>query len=392
MHQGAAELPLAGVRVLDLSRVLAGPMSTMVLGDLGADVIKVEHPGRGDDTRDWGIRIGQTDTSYYYAFNRNKRSVTLDLTTAEGVAAIHRLAAEADVMVENFKQGGMEKFGLGYDSLRAVNPRLVYCSIAGYDRSGPEAARPGYDLVIQGESGLMSINGDPDHPPVKFGVAAVDIVTGMYAAQAILAALFQAQRSGQGRRIDLALYDCGVSFSVYNGLDALLMGRDPARHGNAHPSIVPYGVFQAADGPFVLACGNNRQFRDLCLAVLDRPDLAQDGRFATNLLRSQNREALLPELDAAFGRLARSVVLARLSEMGIPCGEVLGLHEAMAGARTATAGLLQTHDHPEGDPVQFMVPPWRLDGHRLPVTAPPRLGEHDGDLTAEPVGWPARRG
>lgn len=385
-----AALPLSGVRVLDLSRVLAGPMSTMVLGDLGADVIKVEHPDRGDDTRDWGIRIGPTETSYYYAFNRNKRSVMLDLATAEGATTVRQLAAEADVVVENFKRGGMEKFGLGHDTLRAANPRLVYCSIAGYDRSGSEAGRPGYDLVIQGESGLMSINGEPGRPPVKFGVAAVDVMTGMYAAQAILAALFQVQRSGQGRRIDLALYDCGIMFSVYCGLDALLLGQDPPRYGNSHPSVVPYGVFEAADGPFVLACGNNRQFRDLCIAALDRPDMATDARFTTNLLRADNRTALLAVLDAEFRRRPRAAILVRLVDCGIPCGEVLGLHEAMAGPRTATAGLLQSHDHPAAGPVQFMVPPWRLDGQRLPARPPPRLGEHDDDLTAATAGWPAR--
>jgi crotonobetainyl-CoA:carnitine CoA-transferase CaiB-like acyl-CoA transferase len=370
------DAPLKGVRVVDLSRVLAGPLSAQVLGDLGADVIKIEHPDRGDDTRDWGIRVGKTETTYYYAFNRNKQSVAIDLGTEEGIADVKALIAEADVVVENFKLGGMEKFGLGYEDLRRINPRLVYCSISGYDRSTGEANRSGYDLVVQAESGLMAINGEANQPPLKFGVAVVDMFTGMYAAQGILAALFDAQRTGEGRRIDLALYDCGVSLTAYYGLDSLVMQSDPPRYGNAHPSVIPYGVFQAADGPIVIAVGNNRQFRQFCTDVLKRPDLAQDPRFQTNLLRAENRAALMRELDAELRKTSRAYLTGALTAAGVPTGAVLGLYEALSHPRTSEAGLLVEGANAEGERVRFMAPPWRLDGQRCSVTPPPTLGEH----------------
>lgn len=377
------DAPLKGVKVVDLTRVLAGPLSAQVLGDLGADVIKVEHPARGDDTRDWGIRVGPTETTYYYAFNRNKKSIALDLGTEEGIADVKALIAEADVVVENFKQGGMEKFGLGYEALREINPRIVYCSIAGYDRSSGEASRSGYDLVVQGESGLMAINGEAHQPPLKFGVAVVDLFTGMYAAQGILAALFDAYRTGQGRRIDLALYDCGVTVTAYYGLDALAMKSDPPRYGNAHPSVIPYGVFDAADGPIVIAVGNNRQFRQFCTDVLKRSDLAEDPRFETNMLRSKHRSALIPEIEVELLKQERSYLLAALSEAGVPTGEVLGLYEALSHPRTEEAGMLLSTVNEEGDRVSFMAPPWRFDGARCAATPPPTLGEHTGEIRAE---------
>ena len=244
----SADLPLAGIRVLDLSRVLAGPWCAMVLGDLGADVVKVEHPGRGDDTRDWGVRTGPTSTSYFDSVNRNKRSIGVDLATPEGLAIVRGLARESDVVVQNFKTGGADKLGLGYAALSAENPRLIYCSVSGYASDGPEATRPGYDLVVQGEAGLMALNGEAGRPPLKFGLAAVDLFTGQYAAQAVLAALFQRERTGRGRHVELALYDCGVALTSYYGLEALAQNADPPRYGNAHPSIVPYGVFEAGDG------------------------------------------------------------------------------------------------------------------------------------------------
>lgn len=373
------QLPLKGVLVLDLSRVLAGPMSTMVLGDLGADVIKVEHPERGDDTRDWGIQVAPKDTSYYLSFNRNKRSIAVDLADESSRDEVRSLCARADVLVENFKAGGMERFGLGYEDLRRINPRLIYCAISGYDRHGPEAARPGYDLVIQGESGIMSINGEAGQKPLKFGVAAVDLFTGMYAAQAILAALFERERTGTGRRIDLALYDCGVMISSYYGLEALLEGKDPPRYGNAHPSIVPYGVFDAADGPLVIAVGTNRQFRDLC-RILAHPDIADDARFATNLLRSKNRGVLLGILGPLLAARPRAELLAGMAEAGIPCGEVLGLHEALTGPRSKAAGLVGEHPHPTAGSIPLYNPPWRFDGERLPARRPPMLGEHDEEI------------
>ncbi|WP_029528111.1 CaiB/BaiF CoA transferase family protein [Polaromonas glacialis] len=369
-------LPLAGVRVLDLSRILAGPWCGMVLADLGAEVIKVEHPGRGDDTRDWGLRVGATETAYFNSVNRNKRSVTLDLQTAEGQEIARELVKKSDVVIQNFKFGGVEKLGLGHARLREGQPGLIYCSISGYDRTGPEAARPGYDLVVQGETGLMALNGEAHQPPLKFGVAAVDLFTGMYSAQAILAALFEREKTGTGRHIEMALFDCGLMITAYCGLEALLIGEDPPRYGNAHPSIVPYGVFDAEDGSLVITVGNNSQFARFCTEVIERPDLSTDERFQTNILRSANRNALMPEINRELGRRKRKDLLEQLARSGIPCGEVLGLHEALTSKRATDAGLVTTQPHPVVGSVNVLAPPYRFDGERLPVrSAPPQLGE-----------------
>jgi len=369
------DFPLEGVRVLDLSRVFAGPLCGQVLADFGADVIKVEHPGRGDDTRDWGMRIGKTETTYYNSMNRNKRSITVDLQTPEGVKIIRDLLPQCDVVVQNFKTGGAEKLGLGYEQLKAIKPDLIYCSVAGYDSSGPEAKRPGYDLVIQGEAGLMAINGEASQPPLKFGVAAVDMMTGMYAAQAVLAALFRRERTGKGRHIEMALYDCGLMITGYYGLDAMLLGHDPQRYGNAHPSIVPYGMFEAQDGPLIIAVGNNSQFDKFCRQVVMRPDIVEDPRFATNVERARNRLILLPEMKALIVSFPRDVLLERLTAAGIPCGRVAGLHEALTSERTRRGGLLQEMPHPVAGTTHVFAPPYRLDGQRLPIrNAPPTLG------------------
>lgn len=376
MSNPIASLPLAGVRVLDLSRVLAGPWCGMVLGDLGAEVIKVEHPQRGDDTRDWGLRAGSSGTSYFNSANRNKRSVTIDLQTTEGQCIAQELARHCDVVLQNFKQGGAEKFGLGYAQLKQDHESLIYCSISGYDPTGKEAERPGYDLLVQGEAGLMALNGEACQPPLKFGVAAVDLFTGMYAAQAVLAALFERQKTGCGRHIEMALFDCGLMITSYYGLEALMTGKDPLRYGNAHPSIVPYGVFDSEDGPLVITVGNNAQFVRFCRDVIDRPDLAEDDRFRTNIARAQNRSALLPEIDRELARRKRALLLERLKKANIPCGEVLGLHEALSSERATGSGLVANLPHPETGVVQVLSPPYRFDGARPPVRrAPPPLGE-----------------
>ena len=389
MHTDNMSLPLAGVRVLDFSRILAGPWSAMVLGDLGAEVIKVEHPERGDDTRDWGLRIGRTETAYFNSVNRNKRSIALDLQTPEGQRIAQDLAKTCDVVIQNFKFGGAEKLGLGYEQLSRESPRLIYCSISGYDRAGPEAARPGYDLVVQGEAGLMALNGEAEQPPLKFGVAAVDLFTGMYSAQAMLAALFERERTGRGRHIEMALFDCGLMITAYYGLEALAMGEDPPRYGNAHPSIVPYGVFDAADGPLVITVGNNSQFERFCREVIDRPDLAHDARFKTNILRSQNREMLLPELTRELGNRPRVLLLERLANASIPCGEVAGLREALFSKRAMDAGLVTEQPHPytASGTTYVLAPPWRFDGERLPVRRPPpQLGEGTHDVLQGELG------
>ena len=387
MSDITSSLPLAGIRVLDLSRVLAGPMCGMVLGDFGAEVIKVEHPDRGDDTRDWGLRVGKTETAYFNSMNRNKRSITLDLQKPEAVQIVLDLARQCDVVIQNFKFGGAEKMGLGYEQIKAVRPDIIYCSITGYDRSGPEAARPGYDLVVQGEAGLMAINGEADQPPLKFGVAAVDMFTGMYSAQAILAALFQRQKTGRGRHVEMALFDCGLMITAYYGLEAMLMQKDPPRYGNAHPSIVPYGVFDAEDGPLVITVGNNAQFERFCREVIDRPDLADDERFKTNLGRGANREALMSEILRELGRRSRQLLLQRLKAAGIPCGEVLGLYEALTSERAVRGGLVTEQPHRVAGSTHVMAPPYRLDGERLPVRrAPPELGEGTRDVLSSLLG------
>lgn len=382
-----ASLPLSGIRVLDLSRVLAGPMCGMVLGDFGAEVIKVEHPERGDDTRDWGLRVGKSETAYFNSMNRNKRSITLDLQKPEAVQIVLDLARQSDVVIQNFKFGGAEKMGLGYAQLKAVRPDLIYCSISGYDRTGPEAARPGYDLVVQGEAGLMAMNGNPDQPPLKFGVAAVDMFTGMYAAQAILAALFDRQKTGRGRHIEMALFDCGLMITAYCGLEAMLLQKDPPRYGNAHPSIVPYGVFDAEDGPLVITVGTNVQFERFCRAVIERPDLADDERFKTNLGRGRHRVALMSEVLRELGCRSRQLLLQRLKDAGIPCGEVLGLYEALTSERAVRGGLVTSQPHPVAGSTHVMAPPYRLDGERLPVRlAPPELGEGTRDILTGMLG------
>ena len=379
--QGDADLPLAGVRVLDLSRVFAGPLCGMVLADFGAEVVKVEHPGRGDDTRDWGIRIGKTETTYYNSMNRNKRSVTIDLQSPEGLKIIHDLLPQFDVVIHNFKTGGAEKLGLGYEQLKAIRPDLIYCAVAGYNSSGPEAARPGYDLVIQGEAGLMALNGEANTPPLKFGVAVVDLMTGMYAAQAILAALYRRSLNGAGRLIEMALYDSGIMVTGYYGLDALKLGHDPERYGNAHPSIVPYGMYEAADGPLIIAVGNNGQFDKFCRLCVLRPDIVEDERFATNVNRAKNRLELGPMLKELIRSFPRDVLLERLTAVGIPCGRVAGLHEALTSERTRAGGLVQDMPHPVVGTTPVFAPPYRLDGQRLPIRhAPPTLGEGTRDV------------
>jgi crotonobetainyl-CoA:carnitine CoA-transferase CaiB-like acyl-CoA transferase len=383
--RGVQDLPLDGIRVLDLSRILAGPWCGQVLGDLGADVIKVEHPAKGDDTRDWGMRTGPDNTTYFNAVNRNKRSIGVDLAHPAGVALIKDLAARSDVVIQNFRTGGAEKLGIGYEALRAVNPGLIYCSVAGYASHTSEATRPGYDLVIQGEAGLMAMNGTAEQPPLKFGVAVVDLFTGQFAAQAVLAALLQRTRTGQGRHVELSLYDSGLSLTSYYGLEALKLGHDPARFGNAHPSIIPYGVFESRDGPLVITVGNNAQFDRFCRQVIERPDLADDPRFATNVQRGVNRAVLSPLIAAAIALWHRRTLLDRLTKAGIPCGEVSGLHEALVSPRTGETGMVIV-DEAEAS-TSVLAPPYRFDGGRPAVRRfPPGLATHTGDVLRGELG------
>lgn len=380
-------LPLQGVKVLDLSRVMAGPFATQALGDLGADIIKVEHPERGDDTRDWGQSTGRTSTTYYNSANRNKRSIAIDLKTDKGRDLTLALAKQCDVVVHNFRHGGIERLGLDYAAIKAIKPDIIYCSITGYSADGPEASRPGYDLVVQGETGLMALNGEAGQSPLKFGVAVVDMFTGMSAAQAILAALFNRQCTQEGCHIEMCLFDSGITVQSYYGLEALQLGQDPDKVGNEHPTVVPYGVFEAKDGPLAIAVGNNAQFKRFCQEVIQRPDLAQDPDFATNQLRSTHRDKLMPTIKAAIKQQPRQTLLTRLHELKIPCGEVLGMNEALQSQRSQHAGMVVSYSSDQNTPAYCLAAPYRFNGQRVPTRyTPPELAENTQEILVETLG------
>jgi len=364
---------LQGVRVIDLSRILAGPWCTQNLADLGADVLKIERPVQGDDTRGWGPPFatagsGEKVAAYFLSCNRGKRSVTADFADAADRDWLLRQVRDADVLVENYKVGTLAKYGLDYASLAAINPGLIYLSVTGFGQSGPFAHKPGYDYIFQGMGGLMSYtgiaDGEPGAGPLRTGVAVVDLMTGMYAAQAVLAALFRRERTGKGQLIQMALYDCGLTVTGYYGLDALKLGHDPERYGNAHPSIVPYGMYEAADGPLIIAVGNNAQFEKFCRQVILRPDIIEDPRFSTNVNRTQNRHELGAMLKDLIRGFPREQLLERLAAAGIPCGRVTGLHEALTSERTRRGRLVQDMPHPVVGTTPVFAPPYRLDGQR----------------------------
>lgn len=378
---------LDGIRVLDLTRIMAGPWSTQILADLGADVVKIENPVSGDDTRSWGQRIGSTSSTYFLSANRNKRSVAVDFNNPAGVALILALASKSDVVVENYKEGGLKRFGLDYQSLVSRNPKLIYCSISGYGRESPSAGKPGYDLVAQAEAGLMAINGELGQVPLKFGVAAVDLFTGMYATQAILAALLARNTTGVGQQIDLALFDCGLSILSYLGTAALANGHPPPRHGNEHPDVVPYGLFEAADGPVIIAIGNDGQFKKFCGSVLERPDIANDPRFATNRLRAQNRKELRALFVPAVSSCRRSQLLAGMQIHSIPGGEVREVSEALASADAQARRMVRSVPIADGEHVDILASPLRFSGTpvREPI-APPEIGQHTDIVLQEILG------
>jgi formyl-CoA transferase len=399
---------LAHLKVLDLSRVLAGPWCGQILADLGADVIKVERPGAGDDTRHWGPPFlkdaegHDTDqASYYTCANRNKRAITLDMAKAEGQALIRQLAAQSDILVENFKVGGLRQYGLDYDSLKAVNPRLIYCSITGFGHDGPYAPRAGYDLMIQAMSGMMSITGKPDDEPgggpLRVGVALTDLFTGVYAATAILAALEVRNRSGQGQHIDMALLDVGMSILANQATGFLNTGKVPQRQGNSHPSLAPYQDFPTADGAMLLAIGNDGQFARFCEAC-GKPEWAQDARFASNTLRVRHREALIPAMAEVTRQRTTAQWIALLEDRAVPCGPINDLGGAFQDAQVLARGLAVTQPR---DPavvaqdgvasITTVASPLRLKG-TPPVLRrpPPALGEHTDQVLAE-LGLSAQR-
>jgi crotonobetainyl-CoA:carnitine CoA-transferase CaiB-like acyl-CoA transferase len=349
------------LRVLDLSRVLAGPYCTMLLADLGAEVIKVERPGAGDDTRAWGPPYAGGEAAYFLALNRGKRSVAVDLARPEGQEVVQRLARSADVVVENFRAGTAERLGVGYERLAQEHPGLVYCSITGFGD-----ARPGYDFVVQAESGLMAITGEADGEPVKVGVAVVDVLAGYAAATAILAA----KLSGEGKHIEISLLDVALSSLVNIAQSALVTGQEPGRHGNSHPSIVPYQTFTASDAPVAIAGGNDALYKRLC-AVLGRPDLAEDERFGTNPARVANRDELAVELGAVFAMRSADEWVERLTEAGVPAGKVRGVLEALTARGPATI------EHPTVGALPQVPSPFGLADK-----PPPLLGEHTREVLA----------
>lgn len=377
---------LHGVRILDLSRVLAGPWCTMTLGDLGADVIKIENPRGGDDTRGWGPFVGGEST-YYLCANRNKRSVAVDMSQPEGQKIIRELAAQCDVVVENFKTGGLARYGLDYDSLRQVRPDIIYCSISGYGRTSPLADLAGYDYVMQAEAGLMSITGEPEGEPMKAAVAVADLFTGMYALQAILAALIARKNDGQGQLIDLALFDCQLAMLANIASAQLATGQEPRRFGNAHASVVPYQLLPTQDMPIVLAVGNDRQFKALCETVLDRPDLAADQRFVTNAERIRHRDALIPLLSEVLRTRPAAYWKERLSSTGIPIGAVRTVGQALASPEAQARHMVATVTHPTIGELKLPASPLKLSGTpvRYP-SAPPLLGEHTAEVLRELLG------
>lgn len=374
---------LAGIRILDLSRILAGPTATQLLGDFGADILKIERPGEGDDTRSWGPPFvvntdgsSSDESAYYLCANRNKRSVALDISTPQGAQTLRDLLQHCDVLVENFKVGGLKKYGLSYDDLRAEFPQLVYCSITGFGQTGPNASKPGYDLLAQGYGGIMSLNGPADGEPAKVAVGISDVMTGMYAATAILAALRHRDNSGEGQHIDIALVDCQIAWLVNEGTNYLLSGNTPKRRGNQHPNIVPYQVFEASNGHLIVAVGNDAQYRRLCL-LLKVPDLASDPAFATNAARLANREALIPMIAALIKDWDRDALIAGMEALGIPCGPIHTLPQVFASDQVAARGMKVRMGYPEakGGSVDLIGNPVKFS--KTPVTyyrPPPRCG------------------
>jgi crotonobetainyl-CoA:carnitine CoA-transferase CaiB-like acyl-CoA transferase len=368
---------LDGILIADFSRVLAGPLCTMTLGDLGADVVKVERPDGGDDTREWGPPWHDEGATYYLGLNRNKRSVTLDLKDPGDLALARRLAARADVVVESFRPGTIDRLGLGYDDVAPGNPGVVYCSISAFGTGERAAALPGYDLLLQAMSGLMSVTGETDGRPLKVGAALIDMICGLYAANGILAALHARSRTGEGQRVHVSLMDSALAALLNQGSGFLNAGVVPGRLGNRHPSITPYETFRAADGDFAVACGNDALFRRLCAAI-GRPELAEDARYADNRARLEHRDALTTDLEAAFAGADAAEWVARLGEAGVPAGPINDVGEAFAFAEE-----LGLEPWVEVDGVRTVRPAMTLSTTPAAVRRrPPRLGEHDAEIRA----------
>lgn len=372
--------PLAGLRVLDLSRVLAGPLATMTLGDLGADVVKVERPGTGDDTRQWGPPFVGDDAAYFLSLNRNKRSVVLDLKDPAGVESVRRLSGAADVVIENFRPGLMAELGLSLDDLRARNTRLVTCSLTAFgDDVAETTSRPGYDIIVQALSGLMSVTGEPDGEPTKVGVALLDVITGMYATVGIQAALLERERTGRGGHVSVSLFDAAVAAMVNQAANHLVGGTIPRAMGSQHPNIVPYQVFHGSDRPFIVAGGNDRLFERIC-EVIGHPDWSDDERFASNGARVQNRDVLIASLVEVFATRPAMAWIDALDTVGVPCAPIRTMDEVFASPEGMAS--VETVDDPgRGGVVRMVRDPLRFDGRRLETRMPPpTLGEHTDEV------------
>lgn len=388
--------PLEGLRIVDLTRAMAGPYCTMMLGDLGADVVKVERPGRGDESRGWGPPfVGEPyglypgESAYFLSTNRNKRSITVNLKSAEGQEIVRRLAARSDAFVENFRTGVLDRMGLGYEDLRAINPRLVYCSISGYGRTGPYAERPGYDFVIQAEGGFMGVTGPEEGAPYRVGVPVIDITAGMFSATAILAALRARDVTGEGQHVDLSLLETQVALLANVASNYLVSGQPPRRLGNAHPNISPYEAFRARDHWFALAAANERQWAILC-DIIDQPALKDDARFADNNARVVNRAALREILNAAFMARDAAEWLAELREAGLPCGPINAIPDVFAHPQAEARELVQEAQHPTAGTVRFSGFPYKLSATPAVVRRPPpRLGEHTEEVLVDLLDYSA---
>ena len=389
--------PLAGIRVLDLSRILAGPWATQNFADMGADVVKIERPGEGDDTRKMGppwIRDAATgeavDAAYFASCNRGKRSVTLDIATPEGRAIAHRLVAASDVLVENYKVGALAKYGLDYASVATVNPRIVYCSITGFGQTGPYAQRPGYDFLVQGMGGLMSVTGErddlPGGGPQRAGVALADILTGMYATSAVVAALFHRERTGRGQSIDMALLDAQVATLANQGMNWLIGGTVPKRFGNGHPNIVPYQAFATADGHVILAIGNDEQYARFCAAA-GRPELADDERYRTIAQRNAHRGTLIPELAAILASRTTDEWVALAERVQVPIGPINTIDRVFADPQVVARGMRVDLPHPRAGTLPSIASPMRFSETPIEYThAPPVLGQHTAEVLRELAG------
>ena len=387
---------LEHLRVLDMSRVLAGPFLAQNLADFGADVIKVERPHHGDESRTFPPYLKDTtgteteDSAYFMSTNRGKRSVTIDISRSRGQELIKELAARSDVLIENYKVGDLKRYGLDYEAIRRVNPRIVYCSITGFGQTGPYRSRPGYDYIFQAMSGLMSLTGGPDElpggGPAKVGLAICDVITGIYASFAVMTALAERERSGEGQHIDMSLLDTTIATISHINMNYLIGGVVPKRMGTGHPSIVPYQMFQAKDGPMVVAVGNDGQFSKLC-ALLGMPELAQDERFRTNPLRVKNRDALIPQLETAFAQMPASEWIGKLTQLGVPCGPLNDLKQVFNDPHVKARGVEIRIPHPRAGSIPALANPARLSA--TPPTydrPPPLLGEHTREVLSTVLG------